>query len=270
MSTSVFRRLAPFAAVLALAATPAAAEPGNVYTFLGPTGAGKTTTIAVLTSMVLINDGTGDLVVADRRSRKLYVTGPDGSLMDAASMMPRGAVAASAPAVPSGGDPVEDIDAYLAGFPDAMKDQIKAQIALLPRNQQIQLLNTLRGQMGLAAIQPGALAAQQPARKASPAGPTGNTGMLGTYPVREIAASGDMIWVTDVGNVREGAAFVEGMTDFSSIMRELTAGLPIQNSSMFQVGELGGFPIRIMTADGDVIDFAGVETRDITVALPAN
>lgn len=256
-----------FAALLTVGA--AAAEDlfeikqGRTFTFLGPQGQGKATTISLVTGLVVINSGTSDEVIGDLVDRDIIVQGPDGSPMSMRDM--RGAFS---PATPSGGtgSPSGDLDAELDalfdGMPVAMKRQLKAQFATIPREDAMKAIQLIRGQMNLPPVDLGSI----PARPVSGAQVTGNSRSHKGLELREVRLAGDRIWVADASAIPNGVAFVEAMTEFSALFTEISEGLPTQDASILRIGELGGgFPYIVETASGELFEYSGTETADIRV-----
>ncbi|MEM7061537.1 MAG: hypothetical protein AAF557_28505, partial [Pseudomonadota bacterium] len=77
--------------------------------------------------------------------------------------------------------------------------------------------------------------------------------------------SGDHIWITDASAVEHGLEFVDGMTAFGKLFQDITQGLPVDDSSFFRIGDLGGFPIIIKTSEGDEFRYQGVEETDVKI-----
>ena len=77
---------------------------GEVFTFLGPSGQGKTTTIGILAGYVVFNEGTPDQVIADFGRGDIYVTS-GGDILSLKAMRQQFApTMPTAPAAPATGD----------------------------------------------------------------------------------------------------------------------------------------------------------------------
>ncbi|MEM6663529.1 MAG: ATP-binding cassette domain-containing protein [Pseudomonadota bacterium] len=266
---------AALAATVVAASTPVMAQSGALagldlsvregwtYSFLGPTGAGKTTTISIITDLVGISIGTEDAAIVDLGGGEIYVNdrgnyiGLGAQMAQARKQMGAlGQVAGGAAAPASTGD--AELDAYYQGFPAAMVPSLRDQMSKLPKAQQIQTLAMLRQQMGLPAVQAGgAGSAAKATRSDGGFGPTGRTDTIDGIAVREVNAGQDTVWVADPATIDGGAEFVDQMSATGALFRKIMDGFDQPDESILNIDRLGGFPIRIITVDGDVINYAG-------------
>lgn len=256
-----------FAALLAIGMAGAQElfeiKPGKTFTFLGPQGQGKATTISIVTGLVVINAGTSDEVIGDLVGRDIVVQGPNGGPISLREM--RGAFA---PATPSGrtdapsGDVDSEFDAIFEGMPAALKRQLKAQFAAIPREDALKAIKLIRGQMNLPPVDLDAV----PQRPASGTQATGNTRSHKGQTLREVLLAGDRIWVADARAIPDGTEFVAAMTEFSKLFTEISGGLPIEDASILRIGELkGGFPYIVEAASGEVFEYSRTDDADIRV-----
>ena len=239
---------------------------GQRFTFLGPSGVGKSTVITVLARHVVLGDGD-DQMIADRVNRDIYTPGPDGDFISMREMTAQftggGAASGSTSGASDITDPDAEFEALFEGLPPTMKRQLRAQFQQLPRDQAIMALRVMRGQMGLPTIDPGQLP-QRAAPKAAER--TGNTEKLDGTVLHEYLVAGDRIWAVDPDQMEGGEKLIEGLVALGDIFKELSAGLPTEDSSFFRIGELDGrAPYRVMTADGEVFTYLGTTTAEVMV-----
>lgn len=238
---------------------------GETFSFVEPSGAGKTTTISILPGYLVVNGGTRDEMIADLSGGDILVN-DNGRYVSLKDMRARhGGTMPAVPKPKAGGATDPEIEALLDGFPEVMKDQLRARFGKMPKAEARRALNLVRGQMKLPPVAAGAKKEVKAATDDRAVRRSGRTDTKLGYAVAEVFAAGDQIWVTDPANVPGGAAFLAAMTEFGALHGTLTKGLPVQDSSFFRMGEIGGFPIVIMAKNGEVYQFDGVATADVRV-----
>lgn len=243
---------------------------GRVFSFVGPSGAGKTTMMIGVAARFISIGQDEDQIIADLDKRDIFARDPGGGLISLRQMTERFAPAAGATgavAPSTGSEKVTDADAefeaLLEGLPAPLKAQLKAQFEALPRDQAIMALSVLRSQMGLPSVAPGNLPKAAPTKGVVK---TGATQTLNGLELHEYIAAGDRIWAVDSSKIESGAALVQGLVEFGALYREISRGLPVDDSSFFQIGELEGrAPYLVQTEDGKSFTYAGTSVGNIMV-----
>lgn len=273
----MLRFFIPVAAVAALfvCGSPSKAdnfttERGHVFSFLGSSDGGKATTMAIISRYIVINGGTDDEIIADLGQRDIFAQGPDGRPVSMRGMITQftssgsttgTATGGTSPGASGGADPDKEFEALFSDMPVGLKAQLRQQFEKIPRADAIKALKVLRGQMDLPPIS----VDQVPTTAKSSLVETGKTDTLDGIDVKEVVLNDDRIWVAKTSAVENGQVFVDGMLAFSQLYRDITKGFPVDDSAIMRIGELDGFPIRILTKDGEDIRYQSVEEQDVKI-----
>lgn len=239
---------------------PVFAEKGFVYEFLGPSGAGKTTTIKVLTgpispSRMVINPGKDGALHADFEGRQIFVTDVKNQ-----EYLDLGQIAESyrkSGFAPQGDNSaaLEDLDAAQ----QILHDKLEEILAQMPEGQRDAARKALEKQFGL-----------KPKKEKSKSGgatrvvESGQTDTHnGIFVTHKQIYTGDRlqleVWEADPKDIEGGQELVDALDALQKLFDELVGDIipkggnsPVDGGGFLGgIAELDGFPVIVGDFDSD-------------------